>query len=244
MPRYAIKIEYIGTAYSGWQCQKNGISVQETLEKALSQVFSQNIKITGSGRTDVGVHAKGQVAHFDAEKEIKSYNLIRGVNVFLPNDIAVTEAKTVDDNFDARKSAVNKTYVYKMYISSFRSPFLDIDHKQIYKQPDITAMQKAAKYIEGKHDFKCFMSTGSNFKTTVREIYSCTVTQQGNEIYITVNGNAFLYNMVRTIAGTLLFVGMGKIPPESIPKIIESGNRALCGKTLSANGLTLMDVKY
>ncbi len=244
MPRYAIKIQYIGTAYSGWQCQKNGVSVQDTLEKALSQVFNEDIKVTGSGRTDVGVHAKGQVAHFDAAKEIKSFNLIRGVNVFLPKDIAVIEAKTVPSNFNARKSAINKTYIYKMYISSFRHPFLDIDHKQIYKQPDVLAMQKAAKLLEGKQDFACFMSTGSFVKSTVREIYSCTVIQQDNEIFIIVKGNAFLYNMVRAIAGTLLFVGMGKISPDDIPKIIASGNRALCGKTLSANGLTLMDVQY
>lgn len=242
--RYKITVQYIGTAYSGWQSQKNGVSVQDVLQDALSRVFGEPIKVTGSGRTDEGVHALAQVAHFDTTKEIRPYNLCRGVNVFLPSDIAVTDASVVSDEFNARKSAKQKTYVYKMYVSPIRMPFLDIDHKQIFKQPDIAAMQKGAAFIEGKHDFKCFMSTGSNQKTTVREVYSCTVTQSRNQIFITVTGNAFLYNMVRTIAGTLLFVGTGKLQPTDVKDIIESGDRHKAGKTLSPNGLTLLSVEY
>ena len=244
MNRYCIKIEYLGANYSGWQSQKNGIAVQDVVERALEKVFGHSVRLTASGRTDEGVNALGQVAHFDSPKTLRPYNLCRGTNVFLPKDVAVVDAKIVSEDFNARKSAKRKTYLYKMSISPFRHPLLDLTHKQIYKQPDIKAMQRASELIEGKHDFKCFMSTGSNAKTTVREIYSCRVTQEENIIYIFVTGNALLYNMVRAIAGTLLFVGMGKISPEEIPQILLSGKRSNAGKTMSPNGLTLVSVEY
>lgn len=242
--RYAITIQYIGAAYCGWQSQKNGVSIQDTVEAALSKVFNHPVRVTASGRTDEGVNALGQVAHFDSDREIKPYNLCRGANVFLPKDVAIVDAKIVSDDFNARKSAKRKTYVYKMYVSYFRNPTLDIDHKQIFRQPDITLMRRAAKYIEGKHDFRCFMSTGSNQKTTVREVYDCSVTQEDNIITVSVTGNAFLYNMVRAITGTLLFVGYGKINADDIPKIISGGVRQSAGKTMPPNGLTLFRVDY
>ena len=244
MNRYCIKIEYLGANYSGWQSQKNGVAIQDVVESALEKVFDHPVKLTASGRTDEGVNALCQVAHFDSPKNIRPYNLCRGANVFLPKDISVVDAKIVSNDFNARKSAIKKTYVYKMYISPYRHPLLDVNHKQIFKQPNIEAMQKASKYIEGKQDFKCFMSTGSNAQTTVREVYECKVEQKDNLIYISVTGNAFLYNMVRAIAGTLLFVGMGKILPDDIPKLIKEGKRSNLGKTMSPNGLTLANVVY
>jgi len=244
MNRYAIKIEYLGAKYSGWQSQINGVAIQDVVESALEKVLDHPVKITASGRTDEGVNATGQVAHFDTPKTIRPYNLCRGVNVFLPSDISVVEAKQVSENFNARKSAIRKTYVYKMYISPFRSPLLDVNHKQIYKQPNLAEMQRAGKFIEGKKDFRCFMSTGSNAKTTVREVYECKVEQVENKIYISVTGNAFLYNMVRAIAGTLLFVGMGRISADDVPELIRKGERCNLGKTMSPHGLTLQSVEY
>lgn len=242
--RYAITIQYIGAAYNGWQSQQNGVGVQDVVESALAKVFNHPVRVTASGRTDEGVNALGQVAHFDSDREIRPYNLCRGANVFLPKDVSIVDAKVVSDDFNARKSAKRKTYVYKMYVSCFRNPLWDIDHKQIFKQPDVASMRRAAAYIEGKHDFRCFMSTGSNQKTTVREVYECSVTQVGKEIVVSVSGNAFLYNMVRAIAGTLLFVGYGRIDADDIPRIITEGERGNAGKTMPPNGLTLLKVDY
>lgn len=242
--RVKIGIQYIGTNYCGWQTQKNALSVQQLVEKALSEVVGHEVRLTASGRTDEGVHARRQVAHFDTTAILRPFNLVQGTNVRLPDDIALLDAEYVDNTFDARKSAKRKTYVYRMYVGSIRQPFLDINHLQIYKQPDIQAMQIAAASMIGKHDFSCFCATGGNAKTHIREIYSCDVNQEGSVIEISVTGNAFLYNMVRIIAGTLLWVGRGRIKAQDIPDIIASKERALCGKTLSPNGLTLENVEY
>ena len=242
--RVKIGVQYIGTKYCGWQSQKNAGSVQELVEKALGGVLGHEVRLTASGRTDEGVHARRQVAHFDTDVEIKPFNLILGANVRLPDDIAVVDAEYTDNSFDARRDAKRKTYVYRMYVDSVRRPFLDVNHLQIYRQPDLSAMNRAAAALVGRHDFKCFCATGGNAKTFVREIFSCDVRQEGNIIEISVCGNAFLYNMVRIVAGTLLWVGRGKIKAEDLPQIIASKDRSRCGKTLPPHGLTLESVEY
>ncbi len=242
--RVKIGVQYIGTKYCGWQAQKNALSVQKLVEKALGDVVRHEVRLVASGRTDEGVHARRQVAHFDTTADIKPFNLVQGANVRLPDDVALLDAEYVDDSFDARKSAKRKTYVYRMYVGSVRQPFLDVNHLQIYKQPDVEAMQTAAAAAVGKHDFSCFCATGGNAKTHVREIFSCDVTQRGNIIEISVTGNAFLYNMVRILAGTLLWVGRGRIDALDLPEIIASKDRSRCGKTLPSNGLTLESVEY
>ena len=182
--RVKIGVQYIGTKYCGWQSQKNAVSVQELVEKALGGVLGHEVRLTASGRTDEGVHARRQVAHFDTDVEIKPFNLILGANVRLPDDIAVVDAEYTDNSFDARRDAKRKTYVYRMYVDSVRRPFLDVNHLQIYRQPDLSAMNKAAAALVGRHDFKCFCATGGNAKTFVREIFSCDVRQEGNIIEI------------------------------------------------------------
>ena len=142
--RVKIGVQYIGTKYCGWQSQKNAVSVQELVEKALGGVLGHEVRLTASGRTDEGVHARRQVAHFDTDVEIKPFNLILGANVRLPDDIAVVDAEYTDNSFDARRDAKRKTYVYRMYVDSVRRPFLDVNHLQIYKQPDLSAMNRAA----------------------------------------------------------------------------------------------------
>lgn len=177
--RVKIGVQYIGTKYCGWQSQKNAVSVQELVEKALGGVLGHEVRLTASGRTDEGVHARRQVAHFDTDVEIKPFNLILGANVRLPDDIAVVDAEYTDNSFDARRDAKRKTYVYRMYVDSVRRPFLDVNHLQIYRQPDLSAMNRAAAALVGRHDFKCFCATGGNAKTFVREIFSCDVRQEG-----------------------------------------------------------------
>lgn len=162
--RVKIGVQYIGTKYCGWQAQKNALSVQELVEKALGDVVRHEVRLVASGRTDEGVHARRQVAHFDTTADIKPFNLVQGANVRLPDDVALLDAEYVDDSFDARKSAKRKTYVYRMYVGSVRQPFLDVNHLQIYKQPDVEAMQTAAAAAVGKHDFSCFCATGRQRK--------------------------------------------------------------------------------
>ena len=242
--RVRMIIQYDGTAYAGWQRQLTGLGIQQVMEEELAKLTGHKCALHASGRTDSGVHAAAQVAHFDTDVEIKPFNLILGANVRLPDDIAVVDAEYTDNSFDARRDAKRKTYVYRMYVDSVRRPFLDVNHLQIYKQPDLSAMNRAAAALVGRHDFKCFCATGGNAKTFVREIFSCDVRQEGNIIEISVCGNAFLYNMVRIVAGTLLWVGRGKIKAEDLPQIIASKDRSRCGKTLPPHGLTLESVEY
>lgn len=311
--RYRAVISYLGTRYVGWQRQLNGLSVQEALENALEKTFGTPTQATASGRTDAGVHAEGQVVHFDADTTIPTEKIPFAVNTHLPDDISMLKCEIVDSDFNARFSAKRKTYCYKLYISKHRLPLLEPTHEQVVVPLDLTAMQECARVIEGEHDFKCFEASGSVVKNTVRTVYSididvkplsvahttideentaqnyadncainnektdilngsnCGFTQftNGNsqcvandnsqcvaddnsqhislmnaEVEISVTGNGFLYNMVRIIAGTLVYVGIGKLTVEDVKDIIASGDRKRAGKTLSAKGLHLIKVIY
>lgn len=242
--RYAVTIQYLGTAYCGWQNQKNGVSVQSVLEKAFTTLFNKKTAIYGSGRTDAGVHALGQVAHFDADTPIPAEKISFVVNTLLPDDIKVIKCIEVNKDFHARFSATQKTYIYRLYISPHINPLKMQTSQNIPVPLDVEAMRIAGSYIEGEHDFKCFSATGSKVKDTVRIVYKIKIEENGEDISIEVTGNGFLYNMVRIIAGTLVDVGKGKINAEDIPSIILSGDRKRAGKTLSANGLCLKEVKY
>lgn len=274
--RYASVISYLGTAYVGWQKQLNGLSVQEVLEKALSTAFQQPVQATASGRTDAGVHAEGQVVHFDADTSIPAEKIPFAVNTLLPDDISMLTCEVVDDNFNARFSAKRKTYCYKLYISRHRLPILEPTHEHIILPLDIDAMKLASKEIEGEHDFKCFEASGSVIKNTVRTVYSIdfditplnkatfhkddtidnlTHSNSDNscdnsnmitdcELCISITGNGFLYNMVRIIVGTLVYVGLHKLTPTDVANIILNKDRKVAGKTLSAKGLHLLRVVY
>ena len=271
--RYRAVISYFGAAYVGWQRQLNGLSVQQVVEEALERVFGVPTSCTASGRTDAGVHAEGQVIHFDAETSIPDEKIPFAVNVELPDDVSMLLCERTDDNFNARFCAKRKTYCYRLYLSRHRRPLLDPTHEQIAIPLDTTLMRDAAKLIEGTHDFKCFSAAGSAVKSTVRTVYSVRVStgslptipmptpdpslayipmplnltdprEFNCTVDISVTGNGFLYNMVRIIAGTLVYVGMGKLSLDDIQKALDTGDRTLAGKTLPAKGLHLIEVQY
>ncbi|MCL1987220.1 MAG: tRNA pseudouridine(38-40) synthase TruA [Firmicutes bacterium] len=261
--KIALKIAYDGTNYAGWQRQPNVKSVQEEIETALLQLFGQNVPILGASRTDAGVHANGQCATFELPKmPIPLQKLPTVVNSRLPSDIAVLSAKEVDPNFSARFDAISKTYIYKIYNSPIRNPLICRYAAFVPQNLNLPQMQQAAQHFVGTYDFSAFCASGSSAKTAVRTIFMCEVyetaenyetaqinlsqneqkTSKSRVICIKITGNAFLYNMVRIIAGTLLYVGFNKTL--DIPKIISSKNRANAGKTMPACGLLLHEILY
>ena len=251
--RYRAVVSYFGKDYVGWQRQLNGISVQQRLEEALTRTFGVPTECTASGRTDAGVHAAGQVVHFDADTPIPADKIPFAVNTELPDDISVLSCKPVPDSFNARFSAKRKTYCYSVSASRHRLTRLAPTHAHIAVPLDIDAMRKCAALIEGEHDFKSFEASGSKVKSTVRTVYRAEVAAEGDirggvlaegRVYITVTGNGFLYNMVRIIAGTLVYAGMGKLAEADIVRALEEGDRTLAGKTLPPEGLTLMSGEY
>ena len=253
--RYRAIISYDGTDYVGWQRQLNGISVQEKMEVALSKIFGTPTTCTASGRTDSGVHAEGQVVHFDATTSIPVDKIPYAVNTELPDDISMLYCEVTADDFNARFSAKRKTYKYSLYSAPHRLPTLGRNHTHIISPLNIEDMKKGAEYIVGEHDFKCFEASGSVVKSTVRTVYAIDIKVTEIEgvkggafpsvkVDISVTGNGFLYNMVRIIAGTLVYVGMGKLTPEDVKEIILSKDRTKAGKTLPPEGLTLVSVEY
>lgn len=243
--RYFVTVEYFGKNYVGWQSQINGVAVQDVLNRALSELFGEDIRTEGSGRTDSGVHAIGQTAHFDSDKVFPLNRLPMAVNSLLPKDIRVKSARIVPDDFHVRYSAKRKTYVYKMYVSRFISPVRADTHVQVVPPVDVEIMKEALQDIVGTHDYRAFSATGSKITdNTVRTIYSAELTEDGDELTLTVTGDGFLYNMVRIIVGTLVFIGKGKRPPTALRDMIETGNRDLGGKTFPAHGLYLYSVVY
>ena len=244
MKRYKITVSYLGTNYCGWQTQKNGTSVQSVLENAFSKLFGAKTAVTGSGRTDAGVHALGQVAHFDAETSIPAEKIPFAINTMLPEDVRVLSCEEVSSDFHARFQAKEKTYVYKLYLSPHLNPLKNATAENICVPLDFEKMEKAARFIEGTHDFRCFEASGSSVKDTVRTVEKVEIIKNGEDVEIRVTGNGFLYNMVRIIAGTLVDVGKGKIAANDVEDIIKSGDRVRAGKTLPAKGLTLYSVTY
>ena len=246
--RYVLTVAYDGTEYAGWQRQKNALSVQETLETALSSALGIQARITGSGRTDAGVHAAGQTCHFDAELSVPPEKLPDCLNRFLPASIRVLHGKAADENFDCNRSAKRKTYSYSLYVSAREMPLKERYAVRLETAPSLEVLQKTAKLFEGEHDFKAFCASGSSVKTTVRTVYSVKIEEQesygGRDLKIYVCGNGFLYNMVRTMVGELLDIANGKRTAESLQLAYQTGQRELLGKTMPAKGLTLMSVEY
>ncbi|MCL2352383.1 MAG: tRNA pseudouridine synthase A [Firmicutes bacterium] len=300
--RILLTLSYDGSAFAGWQRQENAVTVQEVLEEALSEVFGQEVKVTGASRTDAGVHALGQRAAFTvAETKIPLEKLPYVINNALsagkadrglpahavrkagggraePPDVVVTRAEAVPESFHPRFDAVEKTYGYMYLCAKFPDPLV----RNAWFCPrglDAEKMDAAARDFAGVHDFAAFCAAGSGAKTTVREIYECRVENlterqnngvsacrdvspmllrfarndafalnrrgsEGRLLALFVRGNGFLYNMVRIMAGTLLYVGEGKLPADCVPGIIKSGDRTKAGMTAPAMGLTLMEVKY
>jgi len=244
MVRYKLTIQYDGTAYCGWQKQKNGVSVQEVLTTALQSIAKGEVKLVGSGRTDAGVHAEGQVCHVDMDTPVPAEKIALAVNPKLPSDIVVLKSELGGEGFHARYSAKRKTYRYATYVSDVVLPLRDRYALKLDKMPDIDKMIVGAKLIEGEHDFKCFLSSGSAVKDTVRTVYSLTIETKENGVEFSVCGNGFLYNMVRIIVGTLLDIGYGLKSVDDLKVALETGERNLCGKTVCAKGLSLLSVEY
>ncbi len=244
MTKVKLTIEYVGTDFCGWQSQQNGVSVQDTVERALGRYFGCDfVRIYAAGRTDVGVHAVGQTAHFVTDKSVNCYKLCLGLNAYLPSTVAVTAAECVGDSFDARFGALSKTYCYRIYVSPMRRPTLDVNHTQVYKPLDVQAMRLAADKLVGTHDFAAFQKSGSNLKGTVRTVNSLDVADNGDgTIYFWVNGNAFLYNQVRLMCGLLVEVGKGRYTLDDVDAML--GGVKLKFRTLPAKGLTLERVFY
>ena len=244
MARYLLTIEYDGTAYEGWQYQEGKPTIEGAIEDAIEHIIHERVTIYGSGRTDSGVHALRQKAHFDSERELDVQRLARAINYYLPLDIAIVRAERVADDFHARYNVRCKTYLYKIYNGAERSPLRCGRYMETHYTLDIGAMRSALDMLKGVHDFKGFATAGSSVKTTVREIYRADILTQGEEIYIYVGGSGFLYNMVRTIVGTLIDVGRGKRTLDEMKTLIDTGDIRLKGAVAPASGLYLYDVEY
>ena len=235
---------YVGTAYHGWQIQKNAVSVEETLEKALSRIVEHPVKCTGAGRTDAGVHARTYIANFRTTSTIPCDRLPLAVNTRLPDDIVVTRAVEVSDGFNAIGSCRKKEYTYRIYNTRIRNAFF-VDRAWFYpKKLDEQVMQRAADCFVGTHDFAAVKSVGTDVKTTVRTVYYFDIERQGDIIDCRVCANGFLYNMVRAMVGTIVYAAEGKLAPEDIPAILESGNRTLAGPTVPPGGLYMTKLWY
>lgn len=246
--RYALLVSYDGTNYGGWQVQNNCVSVQEKLEAAAEELFGTKTAVTASGRTDAGVHARGQVCHLDAQTTVPPGKIADALNMRLPDDISVLASAKAPDGFDANRSAKKKTYCYRMYFSLRRNPLSDRYSVWVKGNADIQKMQYVLRFFEGEHDFSAYAKSGSAAKTFTRTIYSATLSAIPSEralnVEIYLTGNGFLYNMVRTIAGTALYFAQGALSEEKVIKSLETGNRELVGKTMPAKGLTLESVDY
>lgn len=244
MPTVALTLEFDGTNFVGWQIQDNGRSVQEVVQQALTTLYKQEIKIQGCSRTDSGVHARGLVCSGEVPFIIPAEKLPLACNALLPDDVSVVKAVYVKDDFNARFDSLGKRYIYRIYHGPTRRPLIGRYTYYTSYHLDIEAMRKAAACFAGEHDFAAFCAVGGSQKTTVRRLHSVTILERDNIVEIEVKGEAFLYNMVRIIAGTLLYVGTGKIKASDIPSIIDSCDREKAGKTLPPEGLTLEEVYY
>jgi tRNA pseudouridine38-40 synthase len=244
MRNIKLTIEYDGTFYHGWQSQTNACAVQDVVSEAVSRLTGEECKLTGSSRTDTGVHALGQTANFYTSSKIPADKFSYAINSFLPEDIVIKKSEEVSLDFHSRFSAQGKRYKYLIYNSTFPSALLR--HRAWHVGPvlDAEAMNRASKAFLGEHDFAAFSAAGSSVKSTVRTILDVSVAREADMIELQIAGNGFLYNMVRIIAGTLAEVGKGKILPEDLPAIIGSRDRKKAGITAPPHGLYLMEVHY
>jgi len=237
-------ITYEGTRYAGFQRQENGLTVQEVFENAILQLTGQTVKVIAAGRTDAGVHARGQVINFHCNTRLHPAQIQKALNHFLPEDVLAGEVEEAPPQFHARFSAKSKTYSYRIYHSQLR-PVFQRNFVYHYRFPlQVDQMREAAETLVGTHDFRSFQATGTPVKNTMKTIHFCKVTTEDQEIRLEINGDGFLYHMVRNIAGTLILVGNGRITTEYFQDIIAAKDRARAGPTAPASGLCLEEVFY
>ncbi len=239
-----ITIEYDGGEFYGWQTQPKFRTVQGEITRVLSRMAGQEVLIEGSGRTDGGVHAFGQVASFDWTGKIPVKKLQYVLNHRLPGDIYIKSLEPVPSDFHARFSAIGKSYTYKLFKSDRRKPMRRRHAYRVPENIDVDKMREAAQHVVGEHDFKAFMASGSFVTNTVRTIYKVDIKEIDDEIHLVFYGNGFLYNMVRILAGMLVDIGVGKKSPEDVPDIIKEEDRTRVKHTAAAEGLYLSEVYY
>lgn len=251
MKRIVLGIEYDGVGFQGYQTQPHGQTVQDVLERALLKFTSASIHTVCAGRTDAGVHALGQVVHFDTPLDRALYSWVNGVNSFLPASVAVKWAREVgspetfdDHGFHARFSAYSRTYHYVLLNSVTRSPTLSGRAGWFFRPLDLEKMRKAASFLIGEHDFTSFRATGCQAKTPVKTMYETQIYQSGEVFVFTLRANAFLHHMVRNIVGSLLYVGSGRRAPEWIAELLVAKNRSLAAPTFMPDGLYLAKINY
>lgn len=244
MKRVKLVVGYDGTNYCGWQIQPNGITIEEVLNKKLSELLGEEIKVIGASRTDSGVHALGNVAVFDTNTQIPAEKISYALNQRLPEDITIQNSCEVPLEFHPRYCNSIKTYEYKILNRKFQIPLQRLYSHFVYIPLNISAMEEAARYIVGEHDFKSFCSSRTQVEDTIRTVYSLTVSKEGEIITIRITGNGFLYNMVRIIVGTLIKVGLGVYPAEHVKEIMEERDRKAAGPKVPGKGLTLVKIDY
>lgn len=243
MRNIRLLIEYDGTMYAGWQEQKNKKSLQGTIQEAIKKLTKEEIIIAASGRTDAGVHALGQVANFFTKSTIPAERFAMAINYHLPRDIVILKSEEVSTEFHSRYHSKGKTYIYRIENRKIPSPFERNRSYLVKKELDFEKMKRESQKFIGTHDFIAFRSTGSSAKTTIRTIYRLDLKKEGDMIIMEIEGNGFLYNMVRIIAGTLVDIGKGRIT-EGVESILKSKDRARAGNTAHSCGLFLKKVFY
>ena len=244
MRNIKIKIEYDGKNFNGWQKQPDKLNIQGEIEKAIFEVTGENVELIASGRTDAGVHSLGQTANFKIENNMPIEKIPLAINSKLKKTIRVQIAEEVEERFHSRYNCKGKKYRYIINNAPIESALFKDYELHISQKLQLDQMRKAIKYFVGQHDFSAFKSSGTSSKNSVREIYKAEIIQEGERLKIELTGSGFLYNMVRIISGTLVEVGLGKIEPDEIPKILESKDRGMAGRTLPPQGLYLVEVYY
>ena len=244
MRRIKLEVAYDGTNYHGWQIQPNKITVEEVINRELSHLFGESIKVIGASRTDSGVHALGNVAVFDTEARIPGDKVCYALNQRLPEDIRVQNSKEVPLDFHPRHCNSKKTYRYSILNCTIPKPTKRLYSHFLYLPLDVERMQEAANYFIGTHDFKSFCSSKTTVEDTVRTIYQLDISKNEDMVDIVVTGSGFLYNMVRIIAGTLIQIGIGAMNPDEVKEILEKCDRNCAGPTAPAKGLTLIGIEY
>ena len=244
MSKLLVKLKYNGSAYVGWQVQKNGKSVQSCVQDAVEKLYGVRADVTGCSRTDSGVHANGYCFCFTPPYEVEPFKAVAALNFALPDDMGVYDCIKVPDDFHPRYSAVAKEYIYKIYGGRPRNPFLNGLAYHYIGELDTDAMNDAAKEFVGRHDFRSFMANGSKITDTFRTVYYCSVMKADDCVQIRICADGFLYKMVRIIVGTLLAVNEQKIDKNQISYIISARDRSAAGKTAPPQGLYLNRVFY
>jgi len=244
MKRVLLCVAYDGTAYAGWQVQKNANTVEEELNKALSDLCKEPIEVIGASRTDAGVHSLSSMCVFDTSMRMPGEKYSFALNTKLPDDIRVVWSKEVKENFHPRHCLTEKTYEYHIYNAEFMPPTMRLYAFHERRKMDVCAMKEASKYLVGEHDFKSFCSVDSTAETTIRTITDIDVLKSGEEVIISVTGNGFLYNQVRIIAGTLMWVGLKVRKPEDVKDMLLACDRSVSGPTAPAHGLILKSFRF